>query len=276
MRVTDVMAGAGILGVGVTGFLAGNAGAKLKEKNVNLLKIRTWEELWDILPDVGPAFLAGGLTAVDIGMTHHLDGKTIAAVAAVGAGAAEFYKRSQDKFKEIVGEEKFNEIKAEVSKEISAHIPTVRAEHPVKKLDLSKQIQPSGDVMERAIDLLEDDPKIFVLEINGRAIRFNSTIAQVIWAEGMLNKSFSASCVESVASYLEWMNLSSEITTNDNIMGWSYESIVDVTDSDEPVCINFDYYIWDDDDGQKVCTITCDQTQPMYQEELDRLYVGRN
>ena len=281
MKLTDVLTGVGCAGVIATGALSYRAGEKLKEKEVNLLEIRSWDDFKNVLPDIGPALIAGGLTIADICVTREVNAKTIAGITVASAGTVEMYKRVQDKLKDVVGAEKFNEIKSEVSKELYSKLPTKKPSKAPKKAIPCAQLRPHEEVAERAIDPLTDNPTQFVLEIpdskNGtRRIRFESTLAQVIWAESNLNKDYTESCIESVARYLEWLNLQNEITAYDNIQGWSYESIVDMVGDCTPACIFFEYYVWTDDAGNSVCTIACDTTPPVYQPELDQLFNGNH
>ena len=277
MRWSNVFTGVGLCGVVGTGILAGDAGAKLSKKGVNLLKIRSWAEFKDVIGDIWKPVAAGGLTIACILTGKEYDRRTITALAALGSASAGLYTKYIDKFKNFIGEEKFNEIKAEISKELSDKERIVKADNslpPARKVKIldagMKKAHRIED--ERAIDLMNDDPKRFVVEINGRTIKFESTVAKVMWAIMELEHAFNQEALASSAEFLDLLGVSDEIESGDNILGWSYDSVTDFTDDGS--WIDFEFYIWRDDDGEKVCTIACDSVPPVYLEDLDSIYTG--
>lgn len=278
MKLGDVLTGVGVFGIAGTGVLAGRAGARLSKKGINLLKIRSLDEFKEAMGELWLPLASGGITIADILVGKHIDKKTIAGLAAVSGLSAATYQKCMGKFKEFVGEEKFNEIRTAVSKEMSEKLEAVKTKDDPKQLSTEVKVINKGQKKahriedERAIDIVHDDPKFFVIEINGREIKFESTVARVIWGIMNLERIYSSDAIASVGQMLDLQGLSDEVTETDNVMGWSYDSVVDFTDDGSG--IDFEYYIWTDDDGNKVCTIACDGTPPVYQEDLDEIYNG--
>ncbi len=251
MNWSTILTGLSTIGVMATGYLSGRAGASLKEKGITAKDLKDPKVIKDVIPDVAPPIIVGGLTVASIIGIDRINAKKIAVITASGLGTAEAFKLYKDKVLKVVGQEKYEEVKKLVTDDINKHVKTVFQKNPDEKFQA------------KAADCEE------IWIVDGRTKQqVIGTLADLYKNEMEFNRIIQ---VEDKAAFSDWLDLwGMEVGESDPIIGYDVDYLSEMGVS---IWVDFEHH-WDmADDGKKRVTVFF-STEPVYSSQLAESYCG--
>ena len=243
-----------VIGTGVTAFLGIKAGKKLAEEKVDLHDLN---EVKRAAPIVTPVAISTVVTSISAIASHKVDAKIIAGTSAAAAASVMTVKRLEEEVKQVVGAEKYNQIKENIAKKIEQSAPFAKPDP--KKLDTAKGESASETIKNVTHFIFQD-----------AGIKFTSTMLDVANAEMDIEEDFIKNGAITVSDAMEYFDAESEVKPEHKFRGWTSDRVYDFTEHE---WIEFDHSFVEID-GVLWCQISTSMTPPEVLEGRELWFYG--